>query len=105
MLREKDTREIVRGIRFPQGKVYSKGSEDELEAVLTTEQYTDLSKRGYLAGDWKPGGTSESANGGKAVAKMNKDELTALASENDVEVPDGATKAQLLEALKEAGIE
>lgn len=74
MPREKDTREILRGVQLPEAVPARPGQKqggitlrtyhadadlDELEARLTPEQVARLKAQGALAGDWRPGGDPE----------------------------------------------
>lgn len=46
----------------------------------------------------------EAAQGGeKPLAKMNKDDLLKAAQEAGIAVPDGATKAEIIELIQAAG--
>lgn len=42
--------------------------------------------------------------GEKSLAKMNKDELLAAAQAAGIDVPDGSTKAEIVELIQAAGV-
>jgi hypothetical protein len=53
----KSDRVIKRGVRLG-GKTYTEGMEDELGEVLSAEEATRLTEKGYLEGSWKGGKTA-----------------------------------------------
>lgn len=52
--------------------------------------------------DYEPYDDNAGQGSEKALQKMNKDELLAKAQEAGIAVPDGATKAEIVELIKAA---
>lgn len=48
-------------------------------------------------------GQEDAQGGEKPLAKMNKDDLLKAAQEAGIAVPDGATKADIIELIQAAG--
>lgn len=53
-------RKIIRGVRVG-AKTYVPGQEDELDAVLTSDEAKRLSDKGYLEGKWSGKAKAEAA--------------------------------------------
>lgn len=54
--------------------------------------------------DFAPCDGPDGAQGGeKSLAKLNKDDLLKVAQEAGIAVPDGATKAEIIELIQAAG--
>lgn len=55
--------------------------------------------------EYAPYNDQKAADGGeKPLAKMNKDELLAAAQAAGIDVPDGSTKAEIVELIQAAGV-
>lgn len=52
--------------------------------------------------DFAPYGQEAAQGGEKPLAKMNKDDLLKAAQEAGIAVPDGATKAEIIELIQAA---
>lgn len=52
--------------------------------------------------DFEPYDEKADQGSGKALSKMNKDDLLVMAQEAGIEVPEGATKAQIVDLIEAA---
>lgn len=108
----KDKRVMFTGVEIG-GRTYVPGEEDELEEAMTPKQLAHLEKQGALEGPWeariRDSGDASRTEGdqesSKSISRMNQAELKALAQEKGVEIPEGATNAEIRDALKAAAVE
>lgn len=77
------------------GAILEPNSEMVIEQLQKNPDFQEISEESRV--DVPGTETSE-----KPLTKLNKDELLALAEESGVDVPEGATKAQIVELINAA---
>lgn len=100
-------RKILRGVRYgnKRSKTYLPGMEDELNAVLSSEEAGRLSAKGYIEGKWS--GQAEKETESKSgslddvdLSTLKKDELLTKAESLGVAVDPSMTKAEIVQAIE-----
>lgn len=75
------------------GSIVEPNDETVLEQMKNSPFYTAI-----------PDVEPDAQEGVKPLSKMNKDELLAAAQAAGIDVPDGSTKAEIVELIQAAGV-
>ena len=75
------------------GSIVEPNDETVLEQMKNSPFYTAI-----------PDVEPDAQEGEKPLSKMNKDELLAAAQAAGIDVPDGSTKAEIVELIQAAGV-
>ena len=79
------------------GSIVEPNDETVLEQMKNSPFYTAIP-------DVEPDAQEGDNEGVKPLSKMNKDELLKVAQDAEIAVPDGSTKAEIVELIQAAGV-
>lgn len=83
------------------GSIVEPNDETVLEQMKNSPFYTAIPD---VEPDVEPDAQEGDNEGVKPLSKMNKDELLAAAQAAGIDVPDGSTKAEIVELIQAAGV-
>ena len=73
-------------------------------AIPDAQTAPDADTQDQTQGDGQEGAQDDEKAEGKPLSKMNKDELLATAQAAGIDVPDGSTKAEIVEMIQAAEV-